>query len=160
MRADPAGGPLRVLIVDDDHGTTGPLALLVRSWGFRPVVAHDGPAALAAALAERPDVVLLDLGLPGMDGYEVAARLRGRADTARTPLVALTGHGGDEYVRRSREAGFARHLVKPVDPEEIHRLLNAYGSRGDVHAQICARVAALHRRPGFVRRLWRRLWGR
>jgi CheY-like chemotaxis protein len=160
MREDPAGGPLRVLIVDDDQGMTAPLALLVRSWGFRPVVAHDGPTALAAALAERPDVVLLDIGLPGMDGYEVAARLRGQADTAATPVVALTGHGGDEFVRRSREAGFARHLVKPVDPEEIHQLLASYRNQVELHEQICARVAATRSRPGFVRRLWRLFWGR
>jgi CheY-like chemotaxis protein len=87
-------------------------------------VAHDGPAALRAAQATRPDVALLDLGLPGMDGYQVAQRHRASLPY-RPTLVALTGYGQDEARRRSRQAGFDHHLTKPVDPDELKRLLTA-----------------------------------
>jgi CheY-like chemotaxis protein len=76
MPAADSPRPLRVLIVDDDRDTTDSLAVLLKLWGFQPLVAYDGPAALAVAAAERPDLVLLDLSMPGMDGYELALRLR------------------------------------------------------------------------------------
>jgi CheY-like chemotaxis protein len=97
------------------------LALVLRAAGHRVWTAHSGPAALQAAPEVRPEAVVLDIGLPGMDGYEVARRLRGEASGPL--LVALTGYGQDEDRRRSREAGFHHHLVKPVDPEELERLL-------------------------------------
>ena len=80
---------------------------------------HDGPAALAAVEALRPDVVLLDIGMPGMSGYEVARRLRERPGGAALRLVALTGWGAEDDRRRTREAGFDHHLVKPVAPAEL-----------------------------------------
>ena len=114
----------RVLIVDDNVDGAESLALLLRMSGHEVTVANDGPAAIAAAHATRPRIVLLDIGLPGMDGYQVAAELR-RAGLDTT-LIALTGYGRDEDVRRSREVGFARHLVKPVDAATLESLLDRY----------------------------------
>jgi CheY-like chemotaxis protein len=113
----------RVLVVDDCPDTTATLQLLLRFWGHEARVAHDGPAALALAAAFRPDVVLLDLGLPGMDGYEVARRLRERTDSGRLLVVVLSGYGRDEDRRRSLEAGCDLHWVKPPDSELLRRLL-------------------------------------
>jgi two-component system CheB/CheR fusion protein len=109
-----AGGPLRVLIVDDNVDAAQALGHLMRLLGHDVTLAHDGPGALAAAAAAPPQLVLLDIGLPGMDGYAVAARLRA-AGHDRAALVALTGYGQEDDLRRSREAGFDHHLVKPVD---------------------------------------------
>jgi CheY-like chemotaxis protein len=85
--------------------------------------AHDGPAALGEAEAFRPEVVLLDIGLPRMDGYEVARRLRQHEGLKQAFVVALTGYGQDEDRRRAREAGFDVHLVKPADPEAVLQLV-------------------------------------
>ncbi len=110
-----AGGrPLRVLLVDDNVDAANAVGLLLEMLGHEVTVAHDGPAALAAAAAVPPELVLLDIGLPGMDGYAVAARLRSSGHE-RATLVALTGYGQHEHTRRSSEAGFDRHLVKPLD---------------------------------------------
>ncbi len=87
--------------------------------------AADGAAGLAAALVSRPDVVLVDVGLPKMDGYEVARRIRGAAGSWRPLLVALTGYGLPEDRARALEAGFDAHLVKPVDQTELEALLSA-----------------------------------
>jgi two-component system CheB/CheR fusion protein len=119
-----AGRAKRVVVVDDNKDGAESLAMLLRFWGHDTVVAHDGRAALAMVAAEAPDVVLLDIGLPGMDGYQVARALRERLDS-RPVLVALTGYGQDEDRRRSREAGFDHHLTKPVDPEALKGLLAA-----------------------------------
>ncbi len=112
----------RVLVVDDQADAARSLARLLKAWGHEVHVAHDGPAALEAAQAHGPELVLLDIGLPGMDGHEVARRLRA---TARNGLqiIALTGYGQEEDRSRSREAGFDDHLVKPVDPEDLRRIL-------------------------------------
>jgi len=91
--------------------------------GYQVEVALNGPAGIQAARRLAPDVVLCDIGLPGMDGYEVAAALKRDPPTAAARLVALTGYAGDEEQRRSRESGFERHLVKPVDPDELDRIL-------------------------------------
>jgi two-component system CheB/CheR fusion protein len=112
-------------VVDDSVDGSESLAMLLRLGGHAVRVVHDGAAALAAAQAERPDVVLLDIGLPGMDGYEVARRLRQTSGLNGVLLVALTGWGQDEDRRRSREAGFDHHLVKPVDPEGLLAVLAA-----------------------------------
>jgi len=86
-------------------------------------VAHDGAAALPVAALQRPQIALLDIGLPGMDGYELARRLRAQPGLGQTALVALTGWGQEEDRRRSQEAGFAHHLVKPVDLATLQELL-------------------------------------
>ena len=117
-----AGPP--VLVVDDCTYLADALALALRWWGYRPAVAHDGPSALALASADPPAAALLDIGLPGMDGCEVARRLRGLTQTAKALLIALTGYGQEEDVRLCYAAGFDLHLLKPYDPEELHRVLD------------------------------------
>jgi DNA-binding response OmpR family regulator len=114
---------LRILVVDDDEATARSLAWLLRLYGYEVQTAPDGRTALQAAQARPPDVVLLDLGLPGMDGYEVAKRLREQADQARPFLIALSGYGQRSDRLRSRQAGIDLHLVKPVEPERLCRLL-------------------------------------
>ncbi len=114
----------RVLVVDDNTDAATSLArLLKRLWAQDVQVAHSGPDALALADSFHPEVVLLDIGLPGMTGYEVAQSLRRREPNGRTLIVALTGWGQDEDRRRSAESGIDLHLVKPVDPETLRELL-------------------------------------
>jgi CheY-like chemotaxis protein/anti-sigma regulatory factor (Ser/Thr protein kinase) len=110
-----AGGRCKILVVDDNFDAAESLALLLRVEGHDVQVCHDGAEALAAVTAFYPDVVLLDIGLPGMDGYEVARRLRGHPATESALLVALTGYGQQDDIRRSREAGIDHHFVKPAD---------------------------------------------
>jgi signal transduction histidine kinase/CheY-like chemotaxis protein len=118
------GGPAcGVLVTDDNRDAADSLARLLKAWGHPVCVTYDGPAALAAARDFRPRVVLLDIGLGGMNGYEVAMRLRREPGLEGTRLIALTGFGQEEDRRRSKEAGFDHHLVKPVDPEDLQRLL-------------------------------------
>jgi PAS domain S-box-containing protein len=113
----------RVLVVDDNVDAADSLALLLRLAGHDVRVAHDGPSALEAARAERPDAVFLDLGMPGMDGYEVARRLRQESGLDGVRLVALTGWGQDEDRRRTQEAGFDQHLVKPAGLAAVQAVL-------------------------------------
>ena len=117
----------RVLVVDDNRDTTETLAVLLRLLGHEVAVAHTGPAALEAAAAFEPAVVLLDIGLPGLTGYEVATKLRQNSRLAGAVLVAVTGYGTEEDRRLAREAGFDHHLTKPVDPGVIYSLLEGAG---------------------------------
>jgi CheY-like chemotaxis protein len=123
------GGPVRpaqhrrILVVDDNVDAAESLALLLRMEGHDVRVAYDGPGALAAVEAERPDLVFLDIGMPVMNGYDVARRLRERPGLQNLLLVAMTGWGQEEDRRRSHEAGFDHHLVKPVEPDALHELL-------------------------------------
>lgn len=116
---------LGVLIVDDNRDAAESLAMLLRTAGAEVQVAHDGPTALAEFERSEPHVVLLDIGMPGMDGCEVARRLREISRPDRVVLVALTGWGQDEDRRRVREAGFDHHLVKPVDLASLQSLLTS-----------------------------------
>ena len=109
----------RVLVVEDDADAAESLGMLLEILGHRVVVVHDGPDALRAAQDEPPDVMLVDVGLPGMDGYEVARRVREDRGLGGVLLVALTGHGREEDRHRALEAGFDHHLVKPVSPEVL-----------------------------------------
>jgi CheY-like chemotaxis protein len=117
--------PLRVLVVDDNKDAADSLRMVLELQGEHVVrVAYDGAAGLAAAADFRPDLALLDIGLPkGMDGYEVARRLRALPGLGKVPLVALTGYGRNEDRKRSAECGFTAHLVKPVDPKVLRDLL-------------------------------------
>jgi two-component system CheB/CheR fusion protein len=115
----------RVLVVEDNRDSAETLGLMLEMWGHEVRAAHDGPSALETALGFRPDVVLLDIGLPGMDGYEVARRLRGQSELEGLFLVAMTGYGQDEDRQRTQAFGFDHHLVKPVEPRVLERLLSA-----------------------------------
>jgi CheY-like chemotaxis protein/two-component sensor histidine kinase len=117
----PASRPLRVLVVDDNVDAATTLAGLLGLFGHGVAIAHDGPGALAAAAATRPDLVFVDIGLPGMDGYALATALRA-AGLDSAALVAVTGYGGVEDARRSHDRGFAHHIVKPVDLAELQRI--------------------------------------
>ena len=121
---DEMKGPMRVLVVDDNVDAASAMGQLLEIQGHEAAVAADGPTALTAAATRPPDLVLLDIGLPGMDGYEVAARLRAAGHT-RAALVALTGYGRESDVQRSREAGFDHHLVKPAEISALNELLSS-----------------------------------
>jgi two-component system CheB/CheR fusion protein len=123
---EPVASPLRVLVVDDCQDMGGTLAVLLRLWGHEPRVACDGPGALEAARTCRPDVVLVDIGLPGMSGWELASRLRGLDGMREALLVAVSGYASEEDRRHSLEAGCALHLIKPFDPNELRAMLTAW----------------------------------
>jgi DNA-binding response OmpR family regulator len=115
--------PLRVLLVEDDELVAYSLAALLRQKGHRVDVARTGQAALEAASASLPHLALVDIGLPDMDGYQVAGRFRGQETLRGVLLVALTGWSDDESRRRGEEAGFTYHLVKPVDFDGLRGVL-------------------------------------
>jgi CheY-like chemotaxis protein len=116
----------RVLIVDDNTDAAETLRLLMESLGGGEVrTASNGADALEAAATLHPDVVLLDLSMPGMDGYELARRMRAESWGKRAFLVALSGWGQDQHRRRSHEAGFDRHMIKPTDAETLRGVLNS-----------------------------------
>jgi PAS domain S-box-containing protein len=115
----------RILVVDDVRDSADSLATLLRLFGNDVRTAYEGRQALAVAAAYRPDLVLLDLGLPGMNGYEVARQLRALPAQGERILVALTGFGTEEDRRQTRDAGFDYHLVKPVDLEALQHLLSS-----------------------------------
>jgi signal transduction histidine kinase len=117
-----AAESLRVLVVDDSPDAAESLAKLLRLAGHEVLVAHDGQRALEIAAADRPTVMLLDIGLPGMDGYEVCRRMR-QQGFSKARIIAVTGYGQDRDRQRSREAGFDSHAIKPVDPSELMKLV-------------------------------------
>lgn len=119
---------LRVLVVEDNEDVARSLAMLLELWGHNAEVVHRPEAALDAAHAHPPAVVLLDIGLPGMDGYQLAKKLRLQQGCEKVVLVAMTGYGQDEDRRRAEEAGFDHHLVKPVDPDVLQQLLARFKS--------------------------------
>jgi PAS domain S-box-containing protein len=119
----------RLMVIDDNKDAAESMSMLFELWGHEVICAYDGRAALETAAKYRPDAVFLDIGLPGMDGYEIAERLRELPESSRTVLVAITGYGQDEDRRRSREAGIDHHLVKPVSPETLHKLLDSLNSQ-------------------------------
>jgi CheY-like chemotaxis protein len=125
----------RVLVVDDYPDTAETMAMLLRLWGHEVYIAHDGPGALALALKHRPDVVLLDLGLPGMDGFEVARRLRQEAAFRDAFVASVSGFTQEVDSRRAREAGCDCHLFKPLEPEQLRQLLDGLrGGNGSAEA--------------------------
>jgi CheY-like chemotaxis protein len=116
---------LDVLVADDNVDLATSLGEVLVSIGYRVRLVHDGQAALDAALHAAPDVALLDIGMPGLNGYDLARRLRAEPTTRDVVLVAITGWGQEADKRRAREAGFDHHLVKPVDPEALFALLRS-----------------------------------
>ena len=109
----------RILIVDDNADAADSLGVLLGIWGHEVKIAHDGVAALELARAFGPELVFLDIGMPDMNGYEVARRLRQEAGLASAKTIALSGYGAERDRLRSKEAGFDLHLVKPVDPQSL-----------------------------------------
>jgi PAS domain S-box-containing protein len=126
--------PRRILVVDDNEDGAESLSMLLEFSGHETSVAYDGIAALEAAERMKPDVILLDIGLPGLNGYQVARRIRQTSWGMDVALVAITGWGQDEDRHRSREAGFDAHMVKPVEPEELARILARMSRRNGASA--------------------------
>jgi CheY-like chemotaxis protein len=133
-RATPAYAALvagkRVLVVDDNIDAAESIAVFLRLEGHEVRTVSDGPQAVAIAQVFAPQVAVVDIGLPGMNGYEVARRLRLKGVEAPTLLIALTGYGQKEDRARSIDAGFHHHFVKPADPRVIQSAIAAWGSRG------------------------------
>jgi PAS domain S-box-containing protein len=123
-----AGRGRRLLLVDDNLDTARLTGRLLRSQGFQVQMVHDGPSALHAAMAERPDFVLLDIGLPGLDGYEIARLLRREEALAHTRIIAVSGYGDAPSRAQGRAAGFDHHLVKPLDFAVLARILGESSS--------------------------------
>jgi CheY-like chemotaxis protein len=144
--ADEARTGLSVLVVEDDADAAHTYAVLLGIFGHRVRIAADGPAAVRLAAESAPDVALIDIGLPGMDGCAVAERLRGASADRRPLLVAITGYGEAEFRRRSDEAGIDLHLKKPVDPEKLLRLLRRF------ERSSAARKRPSVRRPARIRK--------
>ncbi len=115
--------PVKVLVVDDSQDGADTLAMVLGLFNLNTRVAYNGPAAMAVIREWRPDVILMDIGMPGMDGFEVARQVRANPDFAPVKLIALTGWGTTEDRRRTSEAGFDDHWVKPIDPATVTALL-------------------------------------
>ena len=114
----------RVLIVDDNQDLARGLARLLEIRGHIVQIAHDGSTGFERAKEWRPEFVLLDLGLPGMDGFQVAALLRHDPDTRAAVIIAISGYGQEEDRNRSKQAGFDHHLVKPISSVELFKVLD------------------------------------
>lgn len=145
-QADQGGqyGGMRVLVIDDNHDAASALALLVELWGYDVRVGHDGPHALAAFEQFRPQAILLDIGLPGMSGYEAARRMRRMESSEgrdRALLVAITGYGSADDMAQAWDAGFDHHMLKPSDPLFLERLLLGHAT-GALHGASAANAAA------------------
>jgi two-component system CheB/CheR fusion protein len=115
--------------VDDNKDTADAFFELLKAWGHRALLAYDAATALELCLCERPDAVVLDLGMPGMHGWELARRLRAEPTLKGLVLIAVTGYGQDADRLRSDEVGINYHLVKPVEPDLLQGLLAAYAAR-------------------------------
>jgi len=113
----------RILIVEDNVDAARSLQVLLKLYGHEVAVEHSGLAGLASAQSWRPDIVLCDLGLPELDGFQVARALRQDPATTAIRLIAVSGYGQDDDRRRSAQAGFELHLTKPVDPDELRHVL-------------------------------------
>ena len=120
-----SGRGVRVVIVEDNQHAADSMRFLLDLYGYEVRVAYTGQDGVQAAEQWPPDVVLCDIGLPGLDGYGVAAALRDHPATSRAHLIAISAYGSEEARRRSREVGFERHLTKPVDPDTVLDLLAA-----------------------------------
>jgi PAS domain S-box-containing protein len=132
----------RILVVDDSVDAADSLAMLLALDGYDVRTANDGIAAIAAAQDFRPDVMLMDIGLPGADGYTVAERIKRDPALGHVLLIAMTGYGQAEDRERSRAAGFRDHLVKPIDPHALHAILPASGAPGDAAMAKAAQSSA------------------
>ena len=125
------GSRQRILVVDNLNDAADSMAMLLRMWGYDAEASYGGAAALEAARARRPSVVLLDIGMPGMDGFQVAQHLRKEPALEETVVIGITGWSTETYRARAREFGFDHYLLKPVDLGELKELLDcaALGKR-------------------------------
>ena len=119
----------RILIADDNQDSADSLAMFLKIKGYEVGTAYDGEQAVEAAEALRPDVALLDIGMPNLDGYDACRRIRQQPWGQGMFLIALTGWGQEEDRRRTEEAGFDQHLVKPVDPAALMKLLASLSAK-------------------------------
>jgi CheY-like chemotaxis protein len=144
---DGAGRVVRVLIVDDDRAICNLLATLLGLWGFEVITVHSGPEALRAEQLHRPDIILLDVVMPGMDGSEVAKLVRARAHVKRRRpfIVSMSGHPNAQNGQRAQEAGIDLHYVKPLNPSHLQRLLRRFQRMILPSAE--RRLSESHRRP-------------
>jgi len=115
--------PLRVLVVEDEPDTASSTAILLGLWGHDARIAEDGEAALVAVKEDCPDVVLLDMGLPGIGGWQIVSALKDCSEAKKPLVIAITGHAGATARKRSQEAGVDLHLAKPVEPETLRDVL-------------------------------------
>ncbi|MDE2050467.1 MAG: response regulator [Gammaproteobacteria bacterium] len=115
----------RLLVVDDNRDAAESMSMLLQMWGHEVAFAYDGPSAIETAQQWGPEAVFLDIGLPGMDGYEVAERLRELPQAKGAVLIAITGYGQEDDRLRSRRAGIDHHLVKPVAPDALRSLIDS-----------------------------------
>lgn len=118
-----AADKLSILLVDDNEDSAESMAMILELEGHDVKLAFDGATALALAAEHKPTVILLDITLPDMDGYEVARRLRATPEGREATILAVTGYGSADDVRRSKEAGINRHLTKPLDPTTLSKLI-------------------------------------
>src|SRR5215217_547394 len=130
--AKPAPQRFRILVVDDNHDSAMSLAMMLSIMGHDTRTAHDGESAVVTAESFLPEVVLLDIGLPKLNGYEVAQRIRKQAWGQSMFLIAVTGWGQEEDRQRSSEVGLNVHMVKPVEPAALERLLSDLRTNDDV----------------------------
>jgi CheY-like chemotaxis protein len=131
-QAKPTSQRFRILVVDDNHDSALSLAMMLSIMGHDTRTAHDGESAVATAESFLPEVVLLDIGLPKLNGYEVAQRIRETAWGKSMFLIAVTGWGQEEDRQRSSEVGLNVHMVKPVEPAALERLLAELRSDGEI----------------------------
>lgn len=120
-----AAAKRRLLVVDDNKDAAESMSMLLEMWGHEVAFAYDGPSALQTAKQWQPEAVFLDIGLPGMDGYEVAERLRELPQARDVVLIAITGYGQEDDRLRSQRAGIDHHLVKPVAPDALRNLIDS-----------------------------------
>ena len=126
---------LQIFVVDDNIDNADSLAFLLEDSGHRVHLAHDGPTALELAKLHQPQMILLDLGLPELDGFEVARRLREMPNTSKSFLVAVTGYGQDKHRQQTKDAGFDYHMVKPIEWSELLEIIRAIESSGRIEAR-------------------------
>jgi len=119
----------RVMVIDDSRLQAKSMGMLLELWGYEVRIAHDGPSALSAAQEFLPHAALVDIGLPGMDGYELARQLRQLPELGKTVLIAQTGWGRDQDRERSKDAGFDHHLTKPIDHQQLEKILAALSNK-------------------------------
>ncbi len=126
---------LRVLVVEDNRDAAESLAVLLKMWGHQVFMSYDGKSAVETAHRQKPEVVLLDIGLPDMDGYQVAKKLRAYNGNQVAFLVAMTGYGQDKDRELAKKAGFDMHLIKPVDLDVLQQLLLHFSAESAISRQ-------------------------